>query len=174
MSMTGELGGMRLSPGVYKSIAGYSITNILYLDGQNDPDAAWIFVMATTLTVNAGASVVMLNYDDTNGVSVWWSCADRADILVGASMQGTIMAHQNIAVGTGATTGPLMASLGEVTLLSNSVVAYPALQQQTPKPSRAPTRSPTTSKGKAPRVALSVDQVNQQHNIPTNSKSILF
>ena len=123
-TMSGELGGMTLAPGVYKSDSGFAITNTLYLDGQNDPDAAWIFIMATTLTVNTGASVVMKNYDNNVGVNVWWSVSERADIFSNAAMQGTVMATQSIATQDGASSGPLMANIGEVTLLSNVVSAY--------------------------------------------------
>ena len=147
-TMNGELGGMTLAPGVYKSDGGFAITNILYLDGQNDPEAAWIFIMATTLTVNTGASVVMLNYDyaNTTGINVWWSCGERADIFANAAMQGTVMAHQSIAAQDGASTGPLMANLGEVTLLTNVVNSYPVVLNITtpitPSPSNQPSSSP--------------------------------
>lgn len=127
-TMSGELGGMTLPPGVYKSDGMFSITGTLYLDGQNDPNAAWIFIMATSLQVNTGGSVVMLNYNNT-AVNVWWSCGERADILTSAKMQGTVMAHQSIAVRTGATTGPLMANIGEVTLLNNVVYSYTNITQ---------------------------------------------
>jgi hypothetical protein len=38
--------------------------------------------MATSLTVNTGSAVVMLNYDNTHGTNVWWSAGSRADIFV--------------------------------------------------------------------------------------------
>jgi hypothetical protein len=80
--------------------------------------------MATSLVVNSGAAVVMQNYDNTQGTNVWWSCGERADIFTTAAMQGTVMAYQSIAAQNGATTGPLMANIGEVTLLANVVKSY--------------------------------------------------
>jgi hypothetical protein len=123
-TLSGELGGMTLTPGVYRSDATFAITGTLYLDGQNDPNAAWIFIMATALVVNSGAAVVMQNYDNTQGTNVWWSCGSRADIFTNAAMQGTVMAHQTIAAQNGATTGPLMANIGQVSLLANVVNSY--------------------------------------------------
>jgi hypothetical protein len=123
-ALSGELGGMTLAPGVYKSDGIFSITGTLYLDGQNDPNAAWIFIMATNLAVNPGGAVVMQNYDNTRGTNVWWSCGNRADIFTTAKLQGTVMAYQSIAAQNGATTGPLMANIGEVTLLANVVNSY--------------------------------------------------
>ena len=154
-TMNGELGGMTLPPGVYKSDGGFAITNTLYLDGQNDPEAAWIFIMATTLSVNTGAAVVMLNYDyeNTTGINVWWSCGERADIFVGAAMQGTVMAKQSIAAQNGASTGPLMANIGQVTLLTNVVNSYPFVLNVTvpitPEPTAQPSVAPTNSPNRA-------------------------
>jgi hypothetical protein len=142
-TMSGELGGMTLAPGVYKSDGEFAITDILYLDGQNDPDAAWIFIMATNLVVNAGAQVVMLNYDNSQGTNVWWSCGNRADIFTTAAMQGTVMAYQSIAAQSGATTGPLMANIGEVTLLSNVVNSYEHFTNATEPVYFAPTSQPS-------------------------------
>nr|MDQ2732049.1 Ig-like domain-containing protein [Armatimonadota bacterium] len=48
----GELGGRTLAPGIYKSAPGsYGITiGDLTLDAQGNPNAFWVFQMATTLT----------------------------------------------------------------------------------------------------------------------------
>lgn len=151
-TMNGEIGGMTLSPGVYKSDGNFKITNILTLDGQSNPNAAWIFIMAAKLIASSGSQVVMINYDDSQGTNVWWSCGERADIFTTAIIQGTVLAYQSIAVQDGATTGPLMAHIGEVTLLNNVVHSYDSLiyphptshpsTQPTSQPSR-PTASPT-------------------------------
>jgi hypothetical protein len=155
LTLSGELGGMTLAPGVYKSDGEFAISGILYLDGQNDPAAAWIFIMATNLVVNSGAAVVMQNYDNTQGTNVWWSCGNRADIFTTAAMQGTVMAYQSIAAQSGATTGPLMANIGEVTLLSNVVNSYehftnatvPVYFEPTSQPSRQPSDDDDTKLG---------------------------
>ena len=49
----GELGNRTLAPGIYKSAPGsFGITQgDLTLDAQGDPNAFWVFQMATTLTV---------------------------------------------------------------------------------------------------------------------------
>jgi hypothetical protein len=53
----GELGGLTLPPGVYKSTgATFKITNLdLTLDAKGDPNAVWIFQTAAGLTVGTAA-----------------------------------------------------------------------------------------------------------------------
>jgi hypothetical protein len=176
-SLSGELGGMTLAPGVYKSDGGFAITGTLYLDGQNDPDAAWIFIMATTLVANTGAQVVTLNYDNTHGTKVWWSAGSRADIFTNAAVQGTIMAYQSIAAQNGATTGPLMANIGEVTLLSNVVNSYntfnaaiPSSQPST-QPSARPSGEPTSQPSGRPSTSPTVRQSLRASSVPTTQSS---
>jgi hypothetical protein len=180
-SFSGELGGMTLAPGVYKSNGGFAITGTLYLDGQNDPNAAWIFIMATTFVANTGAQVVMLNYDSFQGVNVWWSCGSRADIFTTASIQGTIMAYQSIAAQNGATTGPLMANIGEVTLLTNVVNSYnyyihakPSSQpsvQPSGRPSVRPSRQPSAQPSAQPSGRPSVRPSSQPSAQPSAQPS---
>jgi hypothetical protein len=164
-TLSGELGGMTLAPGVYKSDGTFAITGTLYLDGQNDPDAAWIFIMATSLTVNANAQVVMLNYDNTHGTKVWWSCGSRADIFTTAAVQGTVMAYQSIAAQNGATTGPLMANIGEVTLLSNVVNSYNTFNAA--MPSSQPSTQPSSRPSAQPSAAPSADPTSQPSARPS-------
>lgn len=146
--MNGEIGSMTLAPGVYKSNGGFIITGTLTLDGGNDPNAAWIFIMATTLVVNTGAKVILANYDDSQGVHVWWSCGERADIFTTAVLKGTVMAYTSIAAQDSATTGPLMANTGQVALLNNQVKSFNAAMY--PRPTSQPSSSPSTSPSTLP------------------------
>jgi hypothetical protein len=62
----GQLGGLTLLPGVYKSASGaFLITGSdLTLDAQGNADAVWIFQMASSLTVGtplASSSVILVN-----------------------------------------------------------------------------------------------------------------
>ncbi len=60
----GELGGLTLTPGVYKSVT-FKISNLdLTLDAQGDPNAVWIFQTTAALTVGIPSgprSVIMTN-----------------------------------------------------------------------------------------------------------------
>ncbi|HUP17869.1 MAG TPA: ice-binding family protein, partial [Acidimicrobiia bacterium] len=57
-----ELGGETLTGGVYDSDAGtFGITGTLTLDAQGDPNAVFIFQMASTLGTAAASSVNLIN-----------------------------------------------------------------------------------------------------------------
>jgi hypothetical protein len=103
----GELGGLTLAPGVYKSASGtFKITNgDLTLDAKGDPNAVWIFQTAAGLTVGvagpSGArSVIMIN----GGLAknVFWYVGSAATIngAGGGVMTGTIIASAGVTFST--------------------------------------------------------------------------
>jgi Ice-binding-like len=103
----GELGGLTLAPGIYKSASGtFKITTgDLTLDAQGDPNAEWIFQTAAGLTVGvagpAGARNVML----INGAlpkNVYWYVGSAATIngAGGGTMAGTIIASAGVTFST--------------------------------------------------------------------------
>ncbi|MBY0482675.1 MAG: Ig-like domain-containing protein [Chitinophagaceae bacterium] len=103
----GELGGLTLAPGIYKSASGtFKITNgNLTLDAMGDPNAYWIFQTASGLTVGiagpSGAkSVLMIN----GGLpkNVYWYVGSAATIngAGGGVMVGTILASAGVTFST--------------------------------------------------------------------------
>ena len=103
----GELGGLTLPPGIYKSASGtFKITNgDLTLDAMGDPNAVWIFQTAAGLTVGitgpAGArSVVMIN--GALPKNVYWYVGSAATIngAGGGIMVGTIIASAGVTFST--------------------------------------------------------------------------
>jgi hypothetical protein len=103
----GQLGNRTLAPGVYKSAPGtYAIQGgDLYLDGQGNPNAIWVFQMATTLTVGGpGAafpqSVILVN--GAQAKNVFWQVGSAATINAagGGTMVGTIIASSGATFST--------------------------------------------------------------------------
>lgn len=103
----GELGGLTLAPGIYKSDSGtFNISNgDLTLDAQGDPNAVWIFQTASGLTVGiagpTGAKSVVL----INGAlpkNVFWHVGSSATIngAGGGTMVGTIIANSGVTLST--------------------------------------------------------------------------
>ena len=103
----GELGGLTLAPGIYKSNSGtFNISNgNLTLDAQGDPNAVWIFQTAAGLTVGiagpTGAKSVVL----INGAlpkNVFWYVGSTATIngAGGGTMVGTIIANSGVTFST--------------------------------------------------------------------------
>jgi uncharacterized repeat protein (TIGR02543 family) len=94
----GELGGLTLAPGVYKSAGGsFKITNgDLTLDAQGNPNAVWIFQAPTSLTVGIAGPAGARNVKLTNGAlaqNVYWYVGSAATINAtgGGTMVGTII-----------------------------------------------------------------------------------
>ena len=103
----GELGGLTLAPGIYKSASGtFKITNgDLTLDAKGDPNAQWIFQTASGLTVGvagpSGArSVKMINGGAPK--NVYWYVGSAATIngSGGGIMTGTIIASAGVTFST--------------------------------------------------------------------------
>ncbi len=103
----GELGGLTLAPGVYKSASGtFKITNgNLTLDAKGDANATWIFQTAAGLTVGiagpTGARSVIL----TGGAlakNVYWHVGSAAVINAagGGIMTGNIISSAGITFST--------------------------------------------------------------------------
>jgi len=103
----GQLGNRTLAPGVYKSAPGsFAIQGgDLFLDGRGDPNAVWVFQMASTLTVGGpGAafpqSVILVN--GAQAKNVFWQVGSHATINAGGggTMVGTIIASSGISTST--------------------------------------------------------------------------
>ncbi len=120
---TGQLGGLTLAPGLYRSgISSFEITGSdLTLDAQGNANAVWIFQMpSSTLTVGNGIKVTL-----TNGASaknIFWQVGSSATIGTTAEMKGNILADQSITLQTGATLlGRALTRIAAVTLDDNDV-----------------------------------------------------
>ena len=115
-----DLGGRTLAPGLYKSSGTLNITGNVTLDGQGNPNAVFIFQVASSLTTAAGSQVVLIRGADA--ANIFWQVGTSAALSTTTSFQGTILADQSISLSTGATlNGRALARIGAVTLDANSV-----------------------------------------------------
>lgn len=103
----GELGGLTLAPGVYKSASGtFKISNgNLTLDSQGDPNATWIFQTAAGLTVGIAGPTGAKSIIMKNGAlakNVFWYVGTAATIngAGGGVMVGTIIANAGVTFST--------------------------------------------------------------------------
>ena len=117
-----DVSGFVLGPGVYRVRSSLQIASAdLRLDGQGDPNATWIFQIASTLVTLAGADVLLT--DCAQSANVFWQVGSSATIGVGTDFVGTVMADQSITAKTAASVdGRLLARVGAVTLDTNLVV----------------------------------------------------
>ncbi|MDB6066260.1 MAG: hypothetical protein JWR26_2468, partial [Pedosphaera sp.] len=127
VSVAGNIGGQTLAPGLYKSTSSLAIsTGDLTLDGQGDPNAVFIFQIASTLVTTSGRQVILIG--GAQSANVFWQVGTSATIGTTSGMKGTIMADQSISIATGATLqGRALARIGAVTLQGDGVnVTAPA------------------------------------------------
>jgi hypothetical protein len=122
-----QLGGLTLTPGVYRSGVPVLITTgALTLDALGDPNAVWIFDIAGTFTTGApGGNIIFLG-----GVgqarNVFWRSSGITTIGPTTNFIGNVFAASQVNLLIGANvTGRLYALTGQVTLISNIVTRAP-------------------------------------------------
>jgi hypothetical protein len=128
----GELGGLVLAPATYTSAGGtFDITTgDLTLDAQGDPNAMWVFQMASALTVGLHATprhVLLVN--GAQAKNVFWQVGAAARIEDGSTMVGTIISMAGVTISTAGQTiqttltGRALSLVASVTMVNTTVVA---------------------------------------------------
>jgi len=122
ITISGNLGGQTLTPGLYKSTSSLEISSgDLTLNAQGNPDAVFIFQMASTLTTTSGRQVILSGA--AKSTNVFWQVGTSATLGSTSAFQGTVMADQAITMETGATlNGRVLARIAAVTLDTNIIV----------------------------------------------------
>ncbi|HUS35057.1 MAG TPA: ice-binding family protein, partial [Verrucomicrobiae bacterium] len=115
-----DLGGRTLAPGLYKSTGTLNITGNLTLDAQGDPNAVYIFQVASVLTAAPGSQVILSG--ETKAANVFWQVGTSAAMGTTSDFKGSIMADQSISFATGAKLeGRALVRIGAVTLESTTI-----------------------------------------------------
>jgi hypothetical protein len=140
------LGGQTLVAGVYGAAAGLSLTGTVILNGQNNPNAVFIFQAGSTL-VTASSSTVALENGAT-WCNVFWQVGSSATLGGATTFVGTIMALTSATLVTGATVqGRVLARNGAVTLDTNTFTQPACTTSSTTSTTVAPGGSGTNLGG---------------------------
>jgi hypothetical protein len=121
-TLEADLSGLVLAPGVYTSNSTMlmAVSATLTLDGQGDPNAIWIFQIGSSLTVNQGAQVLLIN--GAKAANVFWAAAASSTLGGNVHFNGTILAQSSNSVGLGSVVnGRLLCTTGQITLLTNTI-----------------------------------------------------
>ena len=121
ISVSGNLGGQTLAPGLYTSATALEISSgDLTLDALGDPNAVWIFQMGSTLVTTVGRQVILSG--GAQAANIFWQVGSSATIGGSSVFRGTILADQSITMNTGATLdGRALARIGSVALDANTI-----------------------------------------------------
>ncbi|NMM08218.1 Ig-like domain-containing protein [Polaromonas sp.] len=123
ITVSGNIGGQTLAPGLYKSTSTLAISSgDLTLAGP--ADGVWIFQVASTLTTTAGRRIILTG--GAQAKNVFWQVGTSATLGTTSVFQGNILADQSITLNTGAVSnGRALTRIGAVTL-DSSIVTRPA------------------------------------------------
>jgi len=119
-TISADLGGTTLIPGVYCSASSMGLTGTLTLDAQGNPNAVFIFQIGSTLTTASNSSVRLIN--GAQSCNVFWQIGSSATLGTDTTFIGNMLALTSITLTTGASVdGRALARNGAVTLDSNAV-----------------------------------------------------
>jgi hypothetical protein len=116
----GNIGGMTISPGLYKWATGVilPIGGVTLSGGAND---VWIFQIAQDLIVDNGAKVTLSG--GAQAKNIFWQVAGQTTIGTTSDFKGIILSKTLISLNTGATLNGRALAQTAVTLNANAITA---------------------------------------------------
>ncbi len=122
VTLSGNIGGLTLTPGLYKSTSSLSISSgDLTFDALGDANAVFIIQIASTLTTTSGRQVILSG--QASASNIFWQVGTSATFGTTSVFKGTIMAMESITFNTGATLdGRGFARTGAITMAGNTIV----------------------------------------------------
>jgi hypothetical protein len=131
VSVSGDLGGAIVTPGVYKSSSSLGLTGDVTLDAQGDANAVFIFQVGSKLTTASSSRVVLTNGADA--CNVFWQIGSSATLGTNSSFKGNILALTSITLTTGVSVaGRALARNGAVTMDDNRMTRVDCAGAATP------------------------------------------
>lgn len=122
VTLSGNIGGLTLTPGLYKSTSSIAISSgDLTFDAQGKADAIFIIQIASTLTTTSDRKVILSG--GALASNIFWQVGSSATFGTTSVFKGTIMAMESITFNTGATLdGKALARTGAITMEGNTIV----------------------------------------------------
>jgi hypothetical protein len=131
VALPGDLGGLFLTPGVYRRASSLLLTGDATLDAQGDPSAVFIFQIGSTLTTASNSRVLLTG--GAQSCNVFWQVGSSATLGTSTTLVGSMLALQSITMTTRATLrGRALARNGAVTLDTNTITRESCATGTTP------------------------------------------
>ena len=122
VTLAGNLGGMTLTPGLYKSGSSIAISSgDVTFDALGNPNAVFIIQIASTLTTTSGRKVILAG--GASAANIYWVVGTSATFGTTSVMKGNIIAYQAITFNTGASLdGRALARNSAIVMAGNTIV----------------------------------------------------
>lgn len=122
VTLSGNIGGLTLTPGLYKSTSSLAISSgDLTFDAKGNASAVFIIQIASSLTTTSGRKVFLSG--GASAANIFWQVGSSATFGTTSVFKGTVMAMQAITFQSGATLdGKALARTGSVVLAGNTIV----------------------------------------------------
>lgn len=122
ITVSGNIGGQTLTPGLYKSMSALAISSgDLILNAQGDVNAVFVFQVGSSLTIASGRQVILSG--GAMASNIFWQVGTSATLGTNSIFKGNILADQSINLQSGAKLdGRALARVGAVSLNSNLII----------------------------------------------------
>jgi hypothetical protein len=126
-TVSGDQGGKTLAPGIYKSTSTLLIQNgDLTLDAQGNPNAVFVFQVASAFTTVGGAGGSIILSGGAQAKNVYWQTGSSATIGDYTNFYGNVLALQSITMGSHSNAvGRMLAQNGAVVMTSTNTISKP-------------------------------------------------
>jgi hypothetical protein len=95
-----NLGGLILTPGVYRFDSTAQLTGTLFLDTRNDPNGTFIFQIGSSLATAPNSAVTLLGASGSDP-NIFWQIGSSATIGINTIFDGNIVALTSISLAAG-------------------------------------------------------------------------
>lgn len=126
-TVSGDIGGTTLAPGIYKSTSTLMIqSGDLTLDAQGDANAVWIFQIASDFTTVGGAGGNVILSGGAQAKNVFWQVGSSATLGNNTDFKGNILALTDITMNAYAVAkGRMLCRNGSVVMTSTNIINKP-------------------------------------------------
>jgi hypothetical protein len=122
VTLSGNIGGLTLTPGLYKSTSTLAVSSgDVTFDAKGNANAVFIIQIASSLTTTSGRQVILSG--GASASNIYWQVGSSATFGTTSVFKGTVIALQSITFNTGASLeGRALARTGGVTMAGNVIV----------------------------------------------------